>query len=277
MAQLGSGAPKCKVCSTTAYSQESITYDNQVYHKRCFRCAKCDSVVSLGKVAMIQGDLYCKNCFIRMFSEKGTYHVFGAKTLPKWMINNPAGKPPESPRSGSVPSESVLNSRTSEPSKSEDLKPPASPRLSASSTGAAKPKICVIDGCNNGRVNGKSWCEQHLLEKNKESESKATPTVQSLLTAIRARSVADVKELLHQHGVGSCLLQYNRKSLLQVAFVDETSVACGEAMVEVLTDYLKDLEADVAMLKDQMKPEQEDDKASRSGSAVRADATAASS
>jgi len=62
-----------------------------------------------------------------------------------------------------------------------------------------------------------------------------------------------------------------------VAFVDETSVACGEAMVEVLTDYLKDLEADVAMLKDQMKPEQEDDKASRSGSAVRADATAASS
>jgi len=32
----------------------------------------------LGAVAMIQGDLYCKNCFVRMFQERGTYTVFKA-------------------------------------------------------------------------------------------------------------------------------------------------------------------------------------------------------
>jgi len=32
---------------------------------------------------MIKGDLYCKNCFVRLFKEKGNYAVFGDKTLPK--------------------------------------------------------------------------------------------------------------------------------------------------------------------------------------------------
>jgi len=32
---------------------------------------------------MIKGDLYCKNCFVRLFKEKGNYMVFGDKNLPK--------------------------------------------------------------------------------------------------------------------------------------------------------------------------------------------------
>jgi hypothetical protein len=32
---------------------------------------------------MIKGDLYCKNCYLRIFHEKGQYSSFGEKTLPK--------------------------------------------------------------------------------------------------------------------------------------------------------------------------------------------------
>jgi len=43
---------------------------------------------------MIQGDLYCKPCFLKLFKLKGTYHVFGNKTLPASMrddADNSAG------------------------------------------------------------------------------------------------------------------------------------------------------------------------------------------
>jgi len=41
-------------------------------------------------VAMIQGDLYCKPCFMKVFKEKGSYASFGPKTLPKWEGEKPA-------------------------------------------------------------------------------------------------------------------------------------------------------------------------------------------
>jgi len=31
---------------------------------------------------MIKGDTYCKNCYMRIFKEKGKYSSFGDKTLP---------------------------------------------------------------------------------------------------------------------------------------------------------------------------------------------------
>jgi len=42
MSLLGGVNVKCKVCTKTAYPQESIQYDQQTYHKRCFRCTKCE-------------------------------------------------------------------------------------------------------------------------------------------------------------------------------------------------------------------------------------------
>jgi len=258
MAQLGSGAPKCCKCEKTAYSQESISYDNMVYHKRCFRCAKCDSVVSLGKVAMIQGDLYCKNCFIRMFSEKGTYHVFGTKTLPKSMRKSTGTDSPresslsaDESNSGGRPTTPTTQPRSVSvdiPAAKDDLK--TAPRIQI--TTSPKAKTCVVDDCQNPRVGGKSYCEQHLEQKMRDKDSKSDSVAAELVAAIKARSVATIKDLLHQHGPATCLEQYNRKSILQIAFVDEGSTACGEAMVETLVDYVKDLQADVAMLKDSM-------------------------
>jgi len=224
---------------------------------------------------MIQGDLYCKVCFVRMFSEKGTYNVFGAKTMPKWMLNK-SGKTTDSPRSSNASADDVQpNSANSSKStslspvgssgdstdKDSALKPPPSPRLHIiTSTSPKQTRTCVFDDCNNPRVPGKSWCEQHLQQKAQENANKASPALESLVAAIKARSINEIKDILHQHGPGICLEPYNRKSALQLAFSDEGTPACGEAMVETLADYLKDLEADVAMLKDQMTPDKDDEK-----------------
>jgi len=62
---------------------EAITYDKATYHKTCFKCLNCKKTLQPSSVAMIKGDLYCKNCFVRLFKEKGNYLVFGDKTLPK--------------------------------------------------------------------------------------------------------------------------------------------------------------------------------------------------
>jgi hypothetical protein len=87
----GSGGPaapvatgnQCFVCKKAAYDMEAMTYDKMRFHKTCFKCLSCKHTISLSAVAMIKGDLYCKNCYLRIFHEKGKYSSFGEKTLPK--------------------------------------------------------------------------------------------------------------------------------------------------------------------------------------------------
>jgi len=76
--------PKCKVCTKTVYDQEKQVYDKTVWHIACFKCLSCKRRIDVKAVAMIQGDLYCKPCFLKVFKEKGSYASFGPKTLPKW-------------------------------------------------------------------------------------------------------------------------------------------------------------------------------------------------
>jgi len=76
--------PKCKVCTKTVYDQEKQVYDKTVWHIACFKCLSCKRRIDVKSVAMIQGDLYCKPCFLKVFKEKGSYASFGPKTLPKW-------------------------------------------------------------------------------------------------------------------------------------------------------------------------------------------------
>jgi len=76
--------PKCKVCVKTVYDQEKQVYDKTVWHIACFKCLSCKRRIDVKAVAMIQGDLYCKPCFLKVFKEKGSYASFGPKTLPKW-------------------------------------------------------------------------------------------------------------------------------------------------------------------------------------------------
>jgi len=65
--------PLCSICQKACYPQEAVTYDKQLYHKSCFRCLNCKNEVSISAVAMIQGKLYCKTCFQRLFKTRGKY------------------------------------------------------------------------------------------------------------------------------------------------------------------------------------------------------------
>jgi len=116
--------PKCKVCSKTVYDQEKQVYDKTVWHQACFKCLNCKSRISVKAVAMIQGDLYCKNCFLKTFKEKGSYASFGPKTLPKWEGGSNAnsglgGSEPTSPSTPSTPDVAPASVVESIPESSE--------------------------------------------------------------------------------------------------------------------------------------------------------------
>jgi len=86
--KFGGTTEKCKICNKTAYEMESCVYDKMTFHKTCFKCLQCKKTLQISSVAMIKGDLYCKNCFVRLFKEKGRYEVFGEKTLPNKSRNS---------------------------------------------------------------------------------------------------------------------------------------------------------------------------------------------
>uniref|UniRef100_A0A7S0CXD8 LIM zinc-binding domain-containing protein n=1 Tax=Amorphochlora amoebiformis TaxID=1561963 RepID=A0A7S0CXD8_9EUKA len=67
------GAPKCRVCKKSVYAMELMKYDDQIYHKTCFRCLECKKVLLPKSVAMMSGDLYCKDCFKKKFKARGKY------------------------------------------------------------------------------------------------------------------------------------------------------------------------------------------------------------
>mmetsp|Transcript_34919 Transcript_34919/g.56197 ORF Transcript_34919/g.56197 Transcript_34919/m.56197 type:complete len:115 (+) Transcript_34919:76-420(+) len=67
------GAPKCRVCQKSVYAMEMLKYDGYVYHKNCFQCLECRSVLRPSAVAMMSGDLYCKVCFKKKFKARGKY------------------------------------------------------------------------------------------------------------------------------------------------------------------------------------------------------------
>jgi len=77
--------PRCKKCEKSAYPEESTKYDGVLYHTACFKCLQCKSSLTVRNVAQFQGDIYCKNCFVRMFKTQGNYNAFkkdGSTTSP---------------------------------------------------------------------------------------------------------------------------------------------------------------------------------------------------
>jgi hypothetical protein len=64
---------KCAKCEKTVYSLEAVNALNKTFHKSCFRCKHCDSVISLKSFAAIEGEPYCKPHYLALFKSKGTY------------------------------------------------------------------------------------------------------------------------------------------------------------------------------------------------------------
>lgn len=228
---------KCKVCEKTAYPLESIMYDNMTWHKSCFRCLSCQSVVALKRVALIQGNLYCKTCFMRMFTEKGTYSVFTEKdSRPASTSNADAIKD-----NGAAPAATASGSDTAT-AQPQAAVPPFSRRKSAVL------KKCEKDGCGNPRVGVTSYCEEH--SQSDEAKEVADPNIAALLKSISQKSVVDVKKVLDEHGAELSVSNADKTSPIEIAFTTG-SIACGRAMVEALVKRLEDLEKEVQKLEDE--------------------------
>jgi len=55
---------------------EALKALDKVYHKGCFRCKQCDSVIGLKGFAAIEGEPYCKPHYLEIFKSKGNYSSF---------------------------------------------------------------------------------------------------------------------------------------------------------------------------------------------------------
>jgi len=74
---------KCLVCNKVAYQMEAVVADEKMFHKGCFRCKECASVLKLGSFASMEGVYYCKPCFKKLFFSKGNYSEGFGKLKPQ--------------------------------------------------------------------------------------------------------------------------------------------------------------------------------------------------
>jgi len=72
-----SSIKKCAKCDKSVYPLEMLVACDKSWHKQCFRCTHCDSVISLKSFATIDGKPYCKPHYLSLFKSKGSYKVFG--------------------------------------------------------------------------------------------------------------------------------------------------------------------------------------------------------
>jgi len=79
-------ADKCDVCGKTVYEMEKMVADGKILHKTCLKCAQCNTTLTLGKYAALEGKFFCKPHFKQLFLEKGNYSEgFGEdKPTAKW-------------------------------------------------------------------------------------------------------------------------------------------------------------------------------------------------
>eukprot|EP01110_Echinostelium_bisporum_P012242 TRINITY_DN660_c0_g1_i6.p1 TRINITY_DN660_c0_g1~~TRINITY_DN660_c0_g1_i6.p1 ORF type:complete len:223 (+),score=129.12 TRINITY_DN660_c0_g1_i6:53-721(+) len=51
--------PKCANCNKTAYPLESVTALDKAYHKGCFKCSVCNTILNLKNFKGVDGKIYC--------------------------------------------------------------------------------------------------------------------------------------------------------------------------------------------------------------------------
>lgn len=64
---------KCSACNKTVYAMEKIEADKKIYHKSCFKCMHCKTILKLGNYTANDGQIYCKPHFLQLFAIKGNY------------------------------------------------------------------------------------------------------------------------------------------------------------------------------------------------------------
>lgn len=63
----------CVMCLKTVYPLERLVANQQIYHNTCFRCAHCNTKLSLVNYASLHSNVYCKPHFCQLFKAKGNY------------------------------------------------------------------------------------------------------------------------------------------------------------------------------------------------------------
>uniref|UniRef100_A0A672M799 LIM domain and actin-binding protein 1-like n=1 Tax=Sinocyclocheilus grahami TaxID=75366 RepID=A0A672M799_SINGR len=63
----------CIMCLKTVYPLEKLVANQQIYHNTCFRCAYCNTKLSLVNYASLHNNVYCKPHFCQLFKAKGNY------------------------------------------------------------------------------------------------------------------------------------------------------------------------------------------------------------
>ncbi|XP_043080637.1 LIM domain and actin-binding protein 1a [Puntigrus tetrazona] len=63
----------CIMCLKTVYPLEKLVANQQIYHNTCFRCAYCNTKLSLVNYASLHNNVYCKPHYCQLFKAKGNY------------------------------------------------------------------------------------------------------------------------------------------------------------------------------------------------------------
>ncbi|XP_077060538.1 LIM domain and actin-binding protein 1 isoform X2 [Siphateles boraxobius] len=117
---------RCVCCQKTVYPVEKLIANQQIYHKTCFRCAFCNTKLSLVSYASLHGSIYCKPHFSQLFKSKGNYDEgFGHRPHKEMWT----------PRTNDEEPEGTENSK---PIVAEPVKPTKQPKPKAEESRPAK-------------------------------------------------------------------------------------------------------------------------------------------
>jgi len=62
-AKFGGGGNKCRTCNETVYPAETILFEKNTYHQKCFLCLHCKKELDPSGAEHDGPDVYCKKCF----------------------------------------------------------------------------------------------------------------------------------------------------------------------------------------------------------------------
>jgi len=67
------GSDTCIVCGKNVYFIDKIITGNKVWHKFCFKCIECNTVLALANYYTLDGKYYCKPHYNQISMSKGNY------------------------------------------------------------------------------------------------------------------------------------------------------------------------------------------------------------
>jgi hypothetical protein len=119
----------CVGCGKTVYPIEKITVDDKLqrrsYHKGCFRCLHCKSVLDVTNYVCTDGYIYCKPHFKELFATKGNLAFLGSETSKTLNEQSASNEPTLVARRQSI---SLDSSKTLTRRQSESQEAPAPSR-----------------------------------------------------------------------------------------------------------------------------------------------------